>query len=242
MTTSARAKSPRKRAEHPTASLQAAAAWLRALRRPRREVWLFLEVLRLADMLKLEEAHTRSAESAARKRAERLWRRAVRLEAEAPDFFEIQRKRMGDKPEEWRARHLLGRVYRVLRAFPEHAAAATRFTRATNAVPGMLAPGHMDETTARGTLHAALLGIAARCVGIKQPSGLQAAVLAVAVGMKGEDAVQNDNQQWEAEARWKARFRLVEHRVEEALLAATLDPRQGTVFGGDVKPGTRKGR
>lgn len=240
MTTSARANSPRRRTEHPTSTRRAATAWLRALRRKRHEVRLFLEVLRLADMLKREERRTRQAELAAERWAARIRRQAARLEAEAPELVDVRMKERPGKAEDWRTPNLRYRVDRAFEAFTDHHSASARFTRATNAIPGMLAPGRMDESTKSGPLHAALLTIAAKCVGIDKPSGLQAAVMAIAVGV--EDPARNFNQQVEAEVRWKARFRLVEQRVEEALLTVTLDPREGTVFGGDVKPGTRKGR
>jgi hypothetical protein len=191
-------------------------------------------------MLKLEETRTRSAELAVRQRAERIRRRAARLEAEAPDLVDVHLKQPDGEPEDWRAPYLRRRVNKALAAFTGARSASTRFTRATQAIPGMLAPGRMDESTKPGPLHAAFLAIAANCVGIDKPSGLQAAVMAIAVDV--EDPARNFNQQAEAEVRWNARFRLVEQRVDEALSATTLDPREGTVFGGELKPGTRKGR
>jgi hypothetical protein len=189
-------------------------------------------------LLKEEELRERRKSKKESRRARRIQRLAERLARDAPDLVDVRIKDPPDGPETWKGSNLQYRVNRVLKTFEHGRAASTRFTRASQALPGVVMPGYSNVGKI-GTLAAALLAIAARCVRVKKPSGLEAAVMAVAMGM--EEPATHPNEQEEAMPRWNARFRLVEPRVREALFDHAHGMKYAMIFG-DGKLTPRWGR
>lgn len=233
MKTGSRAGSTHRRREHPTSSRTAAAAWLRAWKRPRRDVRLFIEALKYAKALKTDEVEHRRASKARVQRETRAKKRVLELAKAHPDLFTVEINQKSD--EWWGLRYAQYRVDLALRAYPKGRAASTRLTRAVDTF--VMEIGELPPAT----IAPVILALVARVVRVARPSGLEAAVLALMAGTEPE--AREPNQQVEAERRWRARFRSPETNAiaRAALLDHAMGERHALVFE-DGKLVPRRGR
>lgn len=233
MKTGSRAGASRRRREHPTSSRSAAAAWLRSWKRPRRDLRLFIEVLKYAKALKDDEADRRRRSRAQARREARAKKRVLELAKTHPELFTVELK--DDSGQWWARRYAQWRVDVALRAYPRGRAASTRLTRAVGTFS--LEIGNIQLATVAPVV----LALVSRAVRIKRPSGLQAAVLAVMAGI--EPVAPLPHQQVEAERRWRARFAsaTTTNITRHALFDHPLSEKYAVIFEGD-KLVPRRGR